>query len=88
MNTGHRELLQNNAVGNDAHVSLDDNGAWIVSRGERCSHIVGRYRRKVHAMAFARAVAYSRRGEMIVHCLNARPVRHSTETLTYPIHLD
>jgi hypothetical protein len=48
---------------------------------------MARYTVREHAMAFARAVAYSRHAEMLVHENDGRIVRHARSSLTYPISL-
>ncbi len=68
---------------NDIHVSRDRGSAWLVTERGRRSEMA-RYRMREHAMAFARAVAYGRRAEMIVHEIDGRVVRHARTSLTYP----
>jgi uncharacterized protein DUF2188 len=71
---------------NDVHVSQDPGNAWLVTERGRRSEMA-RYRMREHAMAFARAVAYGRRAEMIVHEIDGSVVRHARSTLTYPTSL-
>ena len=45
---------------------------------------MARYRMREHTAAFARAIAYGRRAEMIVHEIDGSVVRRARSTLTYP----
>lgn len=71
---------------NDIHVSQDRSKTWLVTeRGRRLE--IASYRVRAHAMAFARAVAYGRRAEMVVYETDGRVVRHARTSLTYPTSL-
>ena len=70
----------------DIHVSQDRSDTWlVVEHGTRSE--VARYRVRAHAMAFARAVAFGRRVEMVVHENDGSIVRHARTSLTYPTSL-
>lgn len=71
---------------NDIHVSQDRCKTWLVTERGRRSEFA-RYRMREHAMAFARAVAYGRHVEMVVHESDGSVVCHARTTLTYPTSL-
>ncbi len=60
--------------------------SWVVRDGQ--DDAIGRYRFKRHAIAFARAVAFSHHVELFVQERDGRVVRHPRHTLTYPKVLD
>lgn len=70
----------------DIHVSRDENKSWLVTRGSPRTELAS-YRLKNHAMAFARAVAFSRHVDMIVRERDGRGTRHQRASLTYPTFL-
>jgi hypothetical protein len=70
----------------DIHVGRGENKSWLVTRGNQRTELAS-YRLKNHAMAFARAVAFSRHAEMIVHDRDGRSTRHQRAALTYPTSL-
>jgi hypothetical protein len=76
----------NSYADTDIHVGQGENKAWLVQQGQLPN--LASCRLKDHAIAFARAVAFSRRVEMIVHEINGRALRHARPSLTYPVRLD
>jgi len=71
----------------DIHVRRDAQDNWrITSDGSKVVH--ASYRARVYAEAYARALAYSRHVEMIVHNTGGDVVRHVRAELTYPTVLD
>jgi hypothetical protein len=87
MNIGNRER-PDHKDDNDIHVEWrGGKKAWFVTRRGHLTGM-GSYRLRHHAMAFARAVAFSRHVEMIVHDLNGLVTRHQRAALTYPASLD
>jgi hypothetical protein len=73
-------------AGRDIHVVRGADEAWLVKRGKM--PLSSSYRVRAHAMAFARAVAYSARADMIVHDLSGAKTRHTRASLSYPVSLD
>lgn len=73
--------------GDDVHVKRNESDTWQVTRGNH-QPTVGSYRLKCHAVAFASAVAFGSRVEMIVHECDGRVSRHRRASLTYPTALD
>lgn len=71
----------------DVHVARGPETTWLVRRGGQPAELAS-YRLKAHAMAFARALAFSAGVEMIVHDPNGVVTRHSRASLTYPTSLD
>jgi hypothetical protein len=72
---------------NNVHVGLDFDERWFVARGAE-RPVLASFRLKSHAEAYARAVAYSRHVEMVVHPACGGTVRHARASLTYPTFLD
>ena len=75
---------------NDAqsiHVGLDFDARWFVACGAE-RPVLASFRLKDHAEAYARALAYSRHVEMVVHPAGGGMVRHARASLTYPTFLD
>ncbi|MDX2306978.1 MAG: hypothetical protein NW216_01935 [Hyphomicrobium sp.] len=75
---------------NDAqsiHVGLDFDKRWFVACGAD-RPVLASFRLQWHAEAFARAMAYSRHVEMVVHPVRGGTVRHARASLTYPTILD
>lgn len=71
----------------DVYVERAVCGAWLVTRrGERAPFATCRLR--LHALAFARAMAFSLRVEMIVRDVGGGLTRHRRASLTYPTFLD
>jgi hypothetical protein len=68
----------------DVHVSRGKRELWFVTAAA-FSVPLGAYKLRDHAMAFARALAFSSHGEMIVHDIDGRRTRHSRSSLTYPV---
>jgi hypothetical protein len=75
------------AVRLDIHVGLDPEDTWSVSAGPDRPPLAS-FRVRLHAVAFARAVAFSRGVEMIVHDAAGASIRHPRASLTYPARLD
>ncbi len=71
----------------DVHVARGPKTTWLVRRGSQPAELVS-YRLKAHAMAFARALAFSTGVDMIVHDLDGVVTRYSRASLTYPTWLD
>ncbi len=71
----------------DIHVRRDEHNRWSVAVGATRS-APGTYRFRAYAEAYARALAYSRNVEMIVHEHPGRTTRHARAALTYPALLD
>ena len=71
----------------DIHVGLDPEDTWSVSAGPDRPPLAS-FRVRLHAVAFARAVAFSRGVEMIVHDAGGSLIRHPRASLTYPARLD
>lgn len=69
------------------HVGLDFDKHWFVACGAD-RPVLASFRLKGHAEAYARAVAYSRHVEMVVHPVSGGVVRHARASLTYPTILD
>jgi hypothetical protein len=69
---------------NDVYVVQGVNGDWAVSNGSRT---MARYQSQHGAMAFARALAYSRRVEVVVQPQDGSGSRHARASLTYPLDL-
>ena len=78
---------RNTNADKNIHVGCGERGFWLVTRGGQPTTLAS-YRFKVHAMAFARAVAFSQHVEMVVHDLNGQIIRHPRASLTYPIALN
>jgi len=81
---GHPTTIEHD---DDIHVELVENEAWQVTRG-RLRVPVGSYRHKDQAMAYARAVAYGLRVELIAHDMSGSATRHERASLTYPVCLE
>jgi hypothetical protein len=65
----------------DVYVSEGAGGDWIVSKRARS---LARYENLHGAMAFARALAHSRRVEVVVERQDGSSTRHAGASLTYP----
>jgi len=65
----------------DVYVSEGAGGDWVVSKQART---LARYENLHGAMAFARALAHSRRVEVVVERRDGSNTRHAGATLTYP----
>lgn len=62
------------------------NASWVVTKhGE--SSLVGTFRRREYALAFARAIAHRSHVEMIEHAENGRLIRYPAASLSYPVFL-
>jgi hypothetical protein len=61
--------------------------SWSVLRGQRHLCLL-RFRLKQHAVAFGRAMAFSRKLALFVDDRNGIAVRQSAASLTYPVLLD
>jgi hypothetical protein len=71
----------------EIHVRRDRQDRWDVTAGlDR--PILGTYRLRAYAEAYARALAYSLKAEMIVHDVSGIVTRHQRAALTYPTLLD
>jgi hypothetical protein len=68
------------------HVTQRDT-KWSV-RGGRPGSCLLTFRLKPHAVAYARAVAYSRKLALFIDDRNGVAVRQSSSSLTYPVFLD
>lgn len=87
MNTHRREPGARERI-HEIHVGWrSDSKVWLVTHGGRPLK-PGSFRRRAHAIAFARAVAHSRDAEMVVSDMSGRVTRHAHETLSYPTRLD
>ena len=69
---------------NDVYVVQGVNGNWAVSNGRRT---LARYQFRYGAMAFARALAHSRRVDVVVQPKDGSSSRHAGATWTYPLDL-
>jgi hypothetical protein len=69
---------------NDVYVVQGVSGDWAVSNGART---IARYQFQHGAMAFARALAHSRRAEVVVQPQEGSSSRHAGASLTYPLDL-
>ena len=65
----------------DVYVSEGAGGDWVVSKHPRT---LARYEHLHGAMAFARALAHSRRVEVVVERQDGSDTRHAGASLTYP----
>ena len=68
---------------NDIHVERDEDGVWFVTQGGLPTPL-GSFRVQGYAEAFARAVAFSRHVEMVVHEIEGHMTRYKRASLTYP----
>jgi hypothetical protein len=68
----------------DVYVVQSVSGDWAVSNGRRT---LARYQSRYGAMAFARALAHSRRVDVVVQPQDGSSSRHAGATLTYPLDL-
>ena len=66
---------------NDVYVVQGVSGDWVVSNRRRT---LARYQSQHGAMAFARAVAYSRRAGVVVQEQDGSSSRHAGASFTYP----
>ena len=87
MKNKHAQLRISVKSDHDIHVERGESEAWHVTRGGHRTP-VGSYRLRDHAMAFARAVAFNRHVEMVVHDINGCITRYQRASLTYPTSLD
>ena len=87
MKTKNSEFRYSAKIGNDIHVERDESALWQVYGGDQRMSVVS-FRCRGYAMAFARAVAFSRHVEMLVHETDGRITRHKRASLTYPISLN
>ena len=87
MKNKHAQLRMSFKSDEDVHVERDESEAWHVTRGGQRGPVSG-FRLRDHAMAYARAVAFNRHVEMIVHGINGRIMRYQRASLTYPVSLD
>jgi hypothetical protein len=71
----------------DIHVGCGTRESWLVTQVGTSAPIAS-YRLRVHAMAFARAVAFRGHGDVVVHEIDGRITRHLRPSLTYPTTLD
>jgi hypothetical protein len=71
----------------EIHVLRGAGETWLVKHGEAPVAFAS-YRLRSHAMAFARAVAFSSNADMIVHDLCGLRTRHARASLSYPTSLD
>jgi len=69
------------------NVAQTDSGSWLVSQGTRRLPMRA-FRLKAHAMAFGRALAFSRRAGLYVYGPDGCATQQARQTLTYPITLD
>jgi hypothetical protein len=65
----------------DVYVVERATGEWVVSKRERT---LARYENLYGAMAFARALAHSRRVGVVVQQQDGSSSRHAGASLTYP----
>jgi hypothetical protein len=87
MNVGRAERSQSDQPRSYVHVRRGEDEAWLVKKSYHV-HALASYRLKSHALAYARALAFSCRVDMIVHDLDDRTTRHDRASLTYPTRLD
>ena len=66
---------------NDVHVVQRETGDWVVSNRKRT---LASYQFLYGAMAFARALAYSRRVGVVVQEQDGSRTRHAGASFTYP----
>ena len=66
---------------NDVYVVEGASGDWVVSNQKRT---LARYQSQHGAMAFARALAYSRHVDVVVQQQDGSSSRHTGATFTYP----
>ena len=66
---------------NDVYVVQGVSGDWVVSNRKRT---LARYQSRHGAMAFARALAYSRQGDVVVQQQDGSSSRHAGASFTYP----
>lgn len=86
MSMDHRD--QGASPRTEIHVGwLNDRKAWMVTRGGLALPS-GNFRRRAYALAFARAIASSRKADMVVRDENGEITRHAPDTLSYPRKLD
>jgi hypothetical protein len=74
-------------LANEISVSRANNGSWLVSQ-RRPNRALQTFRLKVHALAFARAVAHSRGAPLYVHDVGGTRSQECPGSLTYPVRLD
>jgi len=68
-------------------VTRSPKGHWSVQAG--CSSVsLHDFRLKSHAVAYARALSSSRKTTLFIDDESGLPVRQTTQSLTYPIHLE
>lgn len=75
------------ASSRDFHVICGADQLWRVEQ-EGHPSALSSYRLRVHAMAFARAVAFAAHADMVVHDAAGIRTRHSRASLSYPTSLD
>lgn len=75
------------AFGDDIHVLRGPGDGWRVRQGDEFVSSAN-YRLRAHAMAFARAFAFSSHADMIVHGRGGLRTRHAHASLSYPTTLD
>jgi hypothetical protein len=68
-------------------VSQAENGSWIVTQRQPHRALKG-FRQRGHALAFARAVAFSRHAPLFVQALDGTRTQQRASSLTYPVCLD
>jgi hypothetical protein len=69
------------------HVTKRHAASWSVRSGERDLCLLT-FRLKPHAVAYARAMAFSRKLTLFVDNRNGVAVRQASSSLTYPVFLD
>jgi hypothetical protein len=69
---------------NDVYVVQGVSGDWVVSNGRRT---LARYQYQYGAVAFARALAHSRRVDVVVQPQDGNSSRQAGASLTYPLDL-
>lgn len=71
----------------DVHVERIAGGAWCVTAGPAASNLT--FRIRDHAVAFAKALAHSRRSDLYLHAADGKSMRRqATSSLTYPLAID
>lgn len=68
-------------------VSRTPEGAWTVTSGPPCGNVKD-FRVKTHAVAYARALSWSLRSNLLIDDAHGQPVRQSRASMTYPVQLD
>jgi uncharacterized protein DUF2188 len=83
----HSKDLEIDMQSKDIYVTRITNGSWLVGKGsERLPKRT--FKIKDHAIAFGRAVAFSRGSRLYIHGSDGIGVLQAKESLTYPVTLE